>query len=91
MGDGKSEGYFLSYKTLGAIGTLIAILVALGGSVTQVNSWEYRINSLETTSEKFEQSTVGLTQEIKNLGIKITDLTLTLREVQIKQDLGTKE
>lgn len=90
MSDGKSEGYYLSYKTLGAIGTLIAILVALGGSVTQVNSWEYRINNLESTSIKYEQSTAGLTQEIKNLGIKITDLTITLREVQVKQDLGVK-
>lgn len=84
--DDDQRGVFITAKTLTVIATLFTIFAATFGAISKVNSYDHRLEKIETANMMYDASSKTLAQKIDILNDKITDLTVELREIRTRQD-----
>lgn len=83
----QERGVTITAKTLTTFITVCTVLGILFAGVSRVNSYDYRLASLETNKIEMENSISGLIKEIKDLNGKIVDLTIALNRVDARQNI----
>lgn len=81
----NSTGLTLNAKTVPTIVGVLAIISSLYYFFERVNSYELRLARVEIIDLQRSTEIQVLTSELKNLNIKLTDLTIELREMSAIQ------
>lgn len=79
------HGITITTKTLTTFLTVCSVIAILFTGVTKVNSYDYRLATLETNKIEHETSIQSLTKEIKDLNTKIVDLTIALNRIDARE------
>lgn len=81
----QPQGIVINSKFISTTVGVITILAALFTVFNKVNSYEYRLDKIEYSDSLKNNEIKVLTGELKSLNVKLTDLTIELREMRASQ------
>ncbi len=87
MADASNQGggVYLSTKTISVLVGCFSLLASFYYGVTKVNSYDFRLEKLETEKVQLSSTIDALIKEVKDLNGKIVELTISINSVQIRQ------
>lgn len=87
----QQPGIVLNSKTIGLMVGLITLLGAMFTVFDRVNSYDYRLRTIEATVESNEvrnkESTSELIREVKILNSRVAELTIAIHEIKVVNDV----
>lgn len=87
MPDQQHQGLFINSKTISAIVGIIAIFGAMFAVFDKVSKYEYRIERIEYTEMNRDKEMSTLSQELKILNGKLTELTIEIRTLRSESEI----
>lgn len=81
MSEAQEKGVNVTPRTLSTVLGLISLIVALYTGISTLNSYAFRVQSLEANNVQLASSVGKLSGTIEILNEKITGLTITINRI----------